>query len=370
MHKRTLIIATITIVIVFLEILFLQEYNKTNVTDYSSSTNHLSVAKLSKRSNNINSKKKDTTIPLSYPGEDLIPDTTLQNIQDQFISNDFSNSNIQDIPTPLSNNIDKKPDYELDFSKIPDGTAVSSYFRVQNGIDDNWDPSWNNEKQMYAPGNVTIKNGNLVIQAKVESNGTISSGKVDTYGFFQAAYGTFEVVARLPAGIGTFPAIWMLPSDGSYFHDHIATASEQNNDLSWQGGGEIDNIEFLGVEPNSVFHDVHTYTTLITDNDDNSKETIVSTPSSQFHTYGVVWTPSSIAFTVDGVQTNIVKKTSSDFRDWPFDKPFYLILNLAMGGDWNDDLLSSIHKSYPNGINNADKANWVFYIKSIKHFPL
>jgi len=263
----------------------------------------------------------------------------------------------------------EQPDYSLDFSSMPAGTLISSMFRIQNGIDNDWNPAWNDEKQIYTPKNVLIKDGNLVIYSKVESNGQITAGKVDTNGFFSATYGRFEVEAKMPTGIGTFPAIWLLPAEGSFFRDNIATQSEKNTDISWQGSGEIDIMEYLGILPNSVFHYVHTYNSLLNNSKAASSETQIMNIADGYHIYGIDWTPDYIAFTVDGIRTHIVTKSSGNHRDWPFDKPFYFIINLAMGGTWNEYAVNSAGYSFPNGIDNSSEEKWILSIKSIKHFP-
>jgi beta-glucanase (GH16 family) len=297
-----------------------------------------------------------------------------------------SSSNIQNGASPTSNlslsqnnsipitpqsqvSLNPTIDFEIDFSKLKNGTPVSSLFRVQNGIDDHWNPSWNNEKQMYRSNNVKIENGNLLIQAKLESNGEISSGKVDTQGFFDATYGKWEVVAKMPSGIGTFPAIWLLASaNGSHFRNSVASASEKQNELSWQGDGEIDIMEFLGAAPDFVFHDAHTFNSLLAGTLPNAGEAKISKISDEFHTYAIDWKPDSITYSVDGKVTHKITRTSDNFRDWPFNKPFYLILNLAMGGNWNDDLVAGLGKTFPKGIDSISKKEWNMYIKSIRHF--
>ncbi len=372
-NRRILLLATLIIPILFAEVLLLNEYSQTRlnhylVTSYNPISTDIPTNSEIGESNILDSGSEGIVAGLNSISEKTKLSKDSNPTPKNSTNPTDSGSQTNNTQTPKQS--PSKSDYFLDFSSMANGTSVSSMFRIQNGINDDWDPAWNDEKQMYKTGNVKIENGLLTIQAKVESDGTITSGKVDTKGFFDATYGKFEIVAKLPSGIGTFPAIWLLPTDGSYFHDNIATQQEKQNELSYQGDGEIDIIEFLGVEPSYVYHDAHTFNSLVADNDPYSKGTKVSNLSTQFHTYGIEWKTNSIQYTVDGTVVHTVNKSSTNFRDWPFTKPFYFIINLAMGGEWNDILLSQQGKHYPNGIDNSQQNNWIFQIKSIAHYPL
>lgn len=389
MGKRLLVLATLTIVVLAIEVLFLHSYNQSEsfVVDYSSLAggidlvgNTSSVAGVSVERplsfnqeypdpNKINWDEVASVIPQPPTSGSANLNTNMAINPQTQNSNNLPQPVIPVTPSP-SGSFAAQADYSIDFSKIANGTPVSNYFRIQNGADDHWDPSWNNEKQVYRANNVKIENGNLVLEARLETNGEISAGKVDTQGFFNAKYGKFEVTAKFPAGIGTFPAIWMLSASSPNFRDNIANAAEKALDISWQGDGEIDIIEFLGAEPGYIYHDAHTFRTLVNNSDPYSKTTKLNSVTTAYHVYGVEWTPEAISYTVDGVKTATIKKAGDDIRDWPFNTPFYLILNLAMGGDWNDSLAKSKPFAGTKGINYADQANWKFYISSIKHYPL
>lgn len=381
MGRRLSILALLTIAVLAIEILFLHNYENTFVVSYESLAGEkvarvsadkpLSFSKSYPDPNMVKWDEVAEVLPPSVDPESVVASESNNNPNiNNMNNNSHNNAPSKAVSDPKNNIFATQPTYNLDFTGMSNGTPVSNYFRIQNGIDDHWNPSWNNERQMYRPQNVKIENGNLVIEARVESNGEISAGKVDTQGFFEAKYGKFEITAKMPSGIGTFPAIWMLSSAAPTFRNNIATPQEKALDISWQGDGEIDIMEFLGAEPGYIFHDAHTFRTLLNGNDIYSKTVRLSTVSSAYHVYGVEWTPDYVAYTVDGVRTSIIRKNSEDIRDWPFNTHFYLILNLAMGGDWNDAILRRIGQSYPNGINNADQGNWKMYVKSIKHYSL
>jgi len=276
----------------------------------------------------------------------------------------FSRTKTVRIPAHKVDN--RTPDFELDFTKMQSGTNVDFLLNTQDGVDKYWDPKWNNERQMYSSNNVSIQNGELVIKAKVE-NDQITSGRVDTRNLFSATYGEFEIEAKLPVGVGTFPAIWLLPEDSSYFRDNIATEQEKQNDLSWMGGGEIDMAETLGAIPGDVYNVAHNYNTIETDKSPEFGTTKINTEKAEYHLYGLEWTPESLTFKVDGVTTLVLHKNSEDFRQWPFDKPFYLIINLAMGGNWNDSIVGN---KFDKGIDTSKQDNWTLSVKKIKYFSL
>lgn len=193
----------------------------------------------------------------------------------------------------------------------------------------------NNEKQYYLSNsleNAYIKNGHLHIKAlqKKYENSAYTSAKLTTYQRQSIQYGKIEVKAKLPRGKGTWPAIWMLP-------ETIKTKEEP-----WPLCGEIDIMEHVGNDPNVVHTSLHselynhikrtqiTYFDTLTDVFDT------------FHTYGIEWDENSIRFIYDGklyFETHKGKdgKVSTN-EGWPFDKPYFLILNLAIGGNWGGEI--------------------------------
>ena len=181
----------------------------------------------------------------------------------------------------------------------------------------------NNELQYYTSGNnVGIVNGNLVIQAKKEnlegrqytSTRMISRGKGDWL------YGRFVVRAKLPRGRGTWPAIWMLPSDNGYG--------------IWPASGEIDIMEHVGYDQNNVHSTIHCSAFNGQRGNQKSSAKIIPNATTEFHDYRIDWTPYSIKGFVDDEQYFEYINDNTGFTTWPFNRKFHMILNIAIGGNW------------------------------------
>jgi len=199
------------------------------------------------------------------------------------------------------------------------------------GIGPNSDGWGNWEKQYYRKENASVSNGSLIITAKKEEYGGYSytSAKLKTYGKYSFTYGYVEARMKLPAISGTWPAFWMLPVSAY-------------NSKGWPFSGEIDIMENRGHEPNLVSSTLHSgvadgewYSHYVT------KETTLSESVSSWHTYAVDWRNGSISFYVDDVKT--VTYQTSDWSIYsgysgdagaPFNKDFYIMLNLAIGGQF------------------------------------
>lgn len=181
----------------------------------------------------------------------------------------------------------------------------------------------NNELQYYTdrPENVAIEEGMLRITALKESfNGSsYTSARLLTKGKFEQTFGRFEARIKLPWGQGIWPAFWMLGAD-------IDTNP-------WPGAGEIDIMEYRGQQPTIMLGTVHgpgysggasiskSYT-LTNDRFDTG-----------FHVFGIEWGPEYVNFYVDNVLYNQI--TPADVPgEWVFDKPFYILINLAVGGSF------------------------------------
>jgi beta-glucanase (GH16 family) len=185
---------------------------------------------------------------------------------------------------------------------------------------------FNKEKQYYSAGdNVKIDRGRLIIEARHESTGhypdsggqNYTSAKiVSTRGW---TYGFYEIRAKLPCAPGTWPAIWML----------------RTNLKKWPEDGEIDIMEQVGAEPNLIYSTLHTKAYNHTIRTQKSAQRPVPTSCTAYHRYQLDWRPTSITIGVDGRGILQVLRQPTDGKpEWPFDQPFELILNLAIGGDW------------------------------------
>lgn len=218
-----------------------------------------------------------------------------------------------------------------EFNGADGSSPDASKWTYDKGTDGN---GWgNNELETYTnrTQNVQIKSGNLVITAIKETYADPSDGvtrnytsaRIKTQGLFSQAYGRFEARIKIPAGQGMWPAFWMLGND-------IAS-------VGWPKCGEIDIMENIGKEPGIVHASLHGPSTTSSTSD-------LSTPFSlsagqnfaaDFHLYAVEWEPGTIRFYVDSSLYATFNKSQWPVGGtWTFGHPFFLILNVAVGGDW------------------------------------
>lgn len=175
----------------------------------------------------------------------------------------------------------------------------------------------NNERQVYTKKNHWIKDGLLYISAQ-KDGARYTSSKITTKGKKEFRYGKMEVRAKLSLGKGLWPAFWMLGSN--------------IDSVGWPKCGEIDIIEYVGKEPEYIFTSLHTpdsHGQTI-----NTKKDRVSGIEEGFHTYAIIWSAESIEFLIDGNSFYTFSPEIKNEESWPFDQPFYLILNLAIGGNF------------------------------------
>jgi beta-glucanase (GH16 family) len=190
----------------------------------------------------------------------------------------------------------------------------------------------NNELEYYTnrTQNAQIKSGNLVITAQKEtytgSDGVTrnyTSARLKTQGLFNQAYGRFEARIKIPAGQGMWPAFWMLGNNIS--------------SVSWPKCGEIDIMENIGKEPGTVHGSLHSSSTTSRTSDASAP---FSLPAGQhfaddFHLYAVEWEPGTIRFYVDSnLYSTFTQSQWPAGGAWTFDHPFFILLNVAVGGDW------------------------------------
>lgn len=200
-----------------------------------------------------------------------------------------------------------------------DGAPNSAIWGYDIGTGTN---GWgNNELQYYTnrPENVTVQNGYLLITARKESyqGSSYTSARLLTKGKFEQAYGRFEARIRLPWGQGMWPAFWMLGAD-------IDTNP-------WPGAGEIDIMEFRGQEPTVVLGTVHGPGYSAGESISKSYTLKNDRFDTGFHVFGIEWGPGYINYYVDDVLYNQI--TPADVPgEWVFNKPFFILINLAVGG--------------------------------------
>ena len=175
--------------------------------------------------------------------------------------------------------------------------------------------------------NARVENGHLIIEARKEAwqGREYTSARLVTRGKGDWTYGRFEVRAKLPSGRGTWPAIWMLPTGWTYG--------------GWPNSGEIDIMEHVGFDPDLVHASVHTRAYNHTINTQKTAQIKIPTARREFNVYAVEWTPEEIRGYVNDqhyftFRNERLTNTAADYQQWPFDKPFHLLLNLAIGGTW------------------------------------
>jgi beta-glucanase (GH16 family) len=211
---------------------------------------------------------------------------------------------------------------EFDYRGLPD-PAKWSYDVGGHG--------WGNKELQYyteqRKENARVEDGYLIIEARRDSweGHKYTSARLVSKGQGDWTYGRFEVRAKLPSGRGTWPAIWMLPTGKDYG--------------GWPNGGEIDIMEHVGFDPDVVHTSIHTKAYNHTIGTEKTAKIGVPTARTGFNTYAVEWTPEEVRGFVNGqhfftFKNERLTNPGADFRQWPFDKPFHMLLNVAVGGGW------------------------------------
>jgi len=203
---------------------------------------------------------------------------------------------------------------EFDYS----GPPAPAYWSYDIG-----DHGWgNNEQQNYTDSqeNSIVQDGKLIIKA-IKHDRSWTSARLVTKNKVDFLYGRIEIRAKLPAGTGTWPAIWMLSTDREYG--------------GWPSIGEIDIMEHVGYDPGKVHATVHTGAYNGSMGTQIGNSIMVPDYATSFHTYGLEWNADKLDFYLDDIKyfTYINDKTGN-IASWPFNTRFHLILNIAIGGNW------------------------------------
>lgn len=216
---------------------------------------------------------------------------------------------------------DNYPGYSLAWSDEFTGNTLNTNdwnYEIGNGAS-----GWgNNELEYYTNNtkNVLVSNGNLIIEARKESAGgfNYTSARLTTANKKQFQYGRIDIRAKLPKGKGIWPALWMLGAN--------------INTVPWPGCGEMDIMELLGHEPNKVYSTMH-YGLSTHGSKGNSYTLSNGSFYDQFHVFSMIWKEDTIRFFVDD-QLELEVNKSGVGSDYPFNAPFFFIMNVAVGGNW------------------------------------
>lgn len=181
----------------------------------------------------------------------------------------------------------------------------------------------NNELQTYTnnANNVYIKDGKLIISAQKDKKGNYTSARVNTKNKGDWQYGRIEVRAQLPAGRGSWPAIWLWPTNQLY-----GTANLAN--------GELDIMEQVGADPGEVWASSHSYAYNPTNGNTRQCGTVIPKANSSLVTYAIEWNSQKITYSADGIVYCTLNNDNSGWKSWPYDQKYHLIINLAVGGTW------------------------------------
>ena len=232
-------------------------------------------------------------------------------------------------PTPT-----RSTDWTLAWSDEFNGPSGSAVDRSKWALETGGNGWGNQELEFYTDRieNASVHDGNLAITAiseKYTGPGGVTrnytSARLKTFGKFSQTYGRFEARIKIPYGLGMWPAFWMLGDDIER--------------VGWPACGEIDIMENIGKEPAIIHGSIHGPGYV----GGTGIEAPYKLPAKQgfaddFHVFAIEWDPDSVSFYVD--HDLYVRRTRADLQPgwkWVFDKPFFLILNLAVGGDWPGD---------------------------------
>lgn len=238
-------------------------------------------------------------------------------LKEYFITQDYDQKSFE------SDDITAPEGYKLVWHDEFDEESLSSdwTYEVQNS-------GWvNNELQNYRKGEIDGKktvetqNGILNINCFKGSDGKVYSGRIKAKESTGWQYGYIEARIKLPKGKGTWPAFWMMPCNVDWVNE------------GWPKCGEIDIMEEVGANPNYVSSSLHAEGHVHTLGNQVTHEMLCNGAEDDFHVYTIEWTKEKIVTYVDG-KLQLSYSSDGTVKNYPYDKPFYIILNLAWGGDW------------------------------------
>jgi beta-glucanase (GH16 family) len=191
----------------------------------------------------------------------------------------------------------------------------------------------NNELENYTANrleNARVDSGNLIIEARNDNyqNSQYSSVRMHSIGTGNWTYGRFEIRAKLPSGQGTWPALWMMPTNSPYG--------------GWPSCGEIDIMEEVGSDPNMIHFSLHCNKYNFTIGTQKTAVMKADSAQTKFHVYAMNWYADSIRGFVDDSCYFKFNNEHLGWQTWPWDNPFHFIFNIAIGGGWGGAVDNSI----------------------------
>lgn len=175
----------------------------------------------------------------------------------------------------------------------------------------------NNERQIYTTTNHRFEDGKLIIRANKEED-RYTATRITTQGKKSFQYGRIEARVKLPQGEGLWPAFWLLGNNIT--------------EVGWPRCGEIDVMEYVGKKPGEIFTSLHTQSSF--GNTINTETKYIEGIEEGYHIFEVDWQETQISFAVDGTKVYTYQPEVYNEETWPFNQPFFLLLNLAIGGNF------------------------------------
>lgn len=196
-----------------------------------------------------------------------------------------------------------------------DKIDTTYWTKIERGTAD-WNRHMSSDESLYS-----VQNGNLILRGKVNDNPSDTAryvtGGVYTKDKFTTTYGKIEIRAKLGSATGAWPAFWMLP-----------------NEAAWPKGGEIDIMEHLNYD-SIAYQTIHTYYTYVLKEENPPKGGTSSINVNDYNTYALEWYADSLVLTINDKKTfSYPKIETTKEGQWPFTTPFYILLDMQLGGSW------------------------------------
>ena len=211
--------------------------------------------------------------------------------------------------------------YDLAWNDEFEGNSIDGSFWTHELGNNGWG---NNELQNYTSEskNSYVTDGNLLIEARKESNGTYTSARMVTKGKKEFTFGRIDIRAKVPTSQGIWPALWML--------------GKSIDNIGWPACGEIDIMELVGKEPNAFHTTAHWGNQGSSSSTSATKRTTLSSGifSDKYHVFSLIWENNKITWLLDDSVVHTITPSNTVGFNYPFNSEFFFIFNVAVGGNW------------------------------------